>query len=141
MTLGSLSNYYRDKIGDVDGNDLNGKSFKYKTKIIGKNPERPPQAGNPGDANRTPQPAVPTLNVKVSIPFNYYSNFSRFLELLLTNCEIKLDLSWAKYCLLIEHHNNLTEINFMIASTKRSVPVFTLSINDNIKFLDNIKLI
>ena len=40
MTLGSLSNYYRDKIGDVDGNALNGKSFKYKTKIIGKKPRK-----------------------------------------------------------------------------------------------------
>ena len=40
MTLGSLSNYYRDEIGEVDGNALNGKSFKYKTKIIGKNPRK-----------------------------------------------------------------------------------------------------
>ena len=40
MTLGSLSNYYRDKIGDVDGNALNGKSFKYKTKIIGKKTQK-----------------------------------------------------------------------------------------------------
>ena len=39
MTSGSLWNYYRDEIDDVDDNILDGKSFKYKTKIIGKTPE------------------------------------------------------------------------------------------------------
>ena len=39
---------------------------------------------------------------------------------------------------MIEHHDNLTAVNFMITSTKRYIPVFTLSIND-IKFLENIK--
>ena len=40
---------------------------------------------------------------------------------------------------MIEHHDNLTAVNFMITSTKRYIPVFTLSINDDIKFLENIK--
>ena len=35
--------------------------------------------------------------------------------------------------------NNITRTNFMITSTKLCVPVVTLSINDNIKFLENIK--
>ena len=35
--------------------------------------------------------------------------------------------------------NNITGTNFMITSTKLCVPVVTLSINDNIKFLENIK--
>ena len=39
---------------------------------------------------------------------------------------------------MIEHHDNLTAVNFKITSTKRYIPVFTLSIND-IKFLENIK--
>ena len=43
-----LWNYYRDKI-DVDVSDVT--SFKYKTKIVGKTPEIPPQPGNAGDAN------------------------------------------------------------------------------------------
>ena len=38
MISGRLWNYYRDKINDVDD-----KSFKYKTKIAGKTPERPPR--------------------------------------------------------------------------------------------------
>ena len=59
-TSGSLRNYYRDKIDEVDDNVSDGKSSKYKTKI----PGRP---GNDGDVNRPP---VPTLNVEVTIPLN-----------------------------------------------------------------------
>ena len=36
MTSGSLWNNYRKKIDDVNDNASDGKSFKYKTKIIGK---------------------------------------------------------------------------------------------------------
>ena len=36
MTSGSLSNYHRDEIDDVDDNASDGKSFEYKTKIVGK---------------------------------------------------------------------------------------------------------
>ena len=117
MSSGSLWNYYRDKIDDVDDNTSDGKSFKYKTKTIGKTPERPPQPGNPGDANQPAQPAVPTLNVKVTIPLKYLCNFQRILDLPSINCEIELDLSWTKDCVLIKHHN-ITTVIFMITSTK-----------------------
>ena len=46
MTPGSLWNYYRDKIDNDNYIALDGKSFKYKTKIIEKSPERPPELGN-----------------------------------------------------------------------------------------------
>ena len=36
-------------------------------------------------------------------------------------------------------YNNITRVNFIITSTKLYVPVVTLSINDNIKLLENIK--
>ena len=39
MTLGSLWNYNRDKINDVDDNASDGKSFEYKTKMVGNTPE------------------------------------------------------------------------------------------------------
>ena len=52
---------------------------------------------------------------------------------------MELDLSWIKHCLFIEHHNKITGINFMIESFKVYVLVVALSINDNIKFLENIK--
>ena len=92
--------------------------------------------GNERDANR---PAGQTLNVEVTIPLKYLSNFWRFLDSALINCEIQLDSSWTKDCVLIEHHNNIAGVSFMITSTKLYVPVVTLSINDNIKFLENIK--
>ena len=31
-------NYYRDKTGIINNNASDGKSFKYKTKIVGKTP-------------------------------------------------------------------------------------------------------
>ena len=39
----------------------------------------------------------------------------------------------------MEHHNKTTGVNFMITSTKRSVLAVTLSINNNIKFLEDLK--
>ena len=75
MTSGSLWNYYRDKTDDVDDNASDVKPdiiVEYKTKIIGKTSEKPPQPGNLGDAN---QPPVPTLIVEVIITLKYVSNF------------------------------------------------------------------
>ena len=40
---------------------------------------------------------------------------------------------------MIEQNNNITGVNFMITSTNLYVLVVTLSFNDNIKFLENIK--
>ena len=58
----------------------------------------------------------------------------------LINCEVELDLNWSKNCIFIEHHNNITNVGFTINSTKLYVPVVTLSMNDNIKFLENVTL-
>ena len=44
-----------------------------------------------------------------------------------------------KDCVLIEQHNNITGVNVMITSTELYIPVVTLSINDNITFLENLK--
>ena len=83
----------------------------------------------------------------------------RFLSLSLFNCKIELDLSWSKECIISEisiippmvgsPDANLpfpevsaiqaTGATFQINNAKLYVPVVTLSINDNIKFLENIK--
>ena len=56
-----------------------GKSFKYKTKIVGKTPAQP---GNEWDRQiDSNQPTVPILNVEVTIPLKYLSNFWIFLDL------------------------------------------------------------
>ena len=62
----------------------------------------------------------------------YLGKFWRSIDLLLIICEIELVL---KDCALMEHHKNLTEVNFMITVCS----IVTLSINDNINFLENIK--
>ena len=70
--------------------------------------ERPPLSQqNPYGTQppRSPQPTVLVLNVEFTIPLKYLSNFWRFLNLSLINCEIELNLSWTKDCGMIEHHN------------------------------------
>ena len=88
MTSGSLWNSYRDEVkysaNEIDDNDnqinsnktTTSKSFEYKTKIIGS-----------------------TLNIldkEVTVQLKYVSNFWRFLDLPLINCEIELDLPWSE---------------------------------------------
>ena len=58
----------RDEIENINDNAPDGKSFKYKTKIVGKTAKRPARPRNPGDTNSSPQPNVPTLNVEVTTP-------------------------------------------------------------------------
>ena len=102
MTSRRLWNYYRDEIDEVGDSALDGKSYEYKTKIVGKTPEKP-------------------------------------FDLPLINCEVEFDLSWTKDCALMEHHNNITNVYFNITSPKLYVPKVTLSITDNIKFLEHVK--
>ena len=41
-----------------------------------------------------------TLDTEVVVPFKYCGNFLRALDLPLINCEIELDLSWSKECII-----------------------------------------
>ena len=100
------------------------------------------QPGPDQDGIRPPppdQPPVPPLNTEVTMPIKCLSNFWRSLDLPLINCEVELGLNWSKYCVLIGEDNNIIGASFIITSTKLYVPVVTLSIDDNIKFLKNIK--
>ena len=54
-------------------------------------------------------------------------------------CKTELNFSWTKDCALIEQNNNITDVKLFITSTKLFVTVVTLSINDNVKFLENVK--
>ena len=98
MTSGSLWNYHRDEVSDLanENNDANNyrinnnktatsKSFEYKTKLIG------------STLNNNSR-----LNAEVVVPFKNLSNFWRSLNLLLINCEIELDLTWSKHCVMSE---------------------------------------
>ena len=94
MTSGSLWNYYRDEMnhfanGNNDANNsginnnktATSKSFDYKTKLIGS-----------------------TLNndSRSDVEAVVQSKYLRSLDLLLINCEIELDLSWSRYCVISE---------------------------------------
>ena len=67
------------------------------------------------------------------------------------NSEIELDLTWSKYCIISEIAGNpranplvtamekkqTNGATFQINNKKFYVPIVTLSIKDNIKFLEN----
>ena len=64
----------------------------------------------------------------------------------LINCEIEPDFSWPKECIISANPLNpliqatsTSDVTFQINNVKLYVPVVTLSISDNIKFLENIK--
>ena len=98
MRSGSLWYYCRDEIND-DANENNAacnkinnnktitsKSFEYMTKLM----ERTPNNSN-------------ILDAKVVVRVKYLSNIWRSLDLSLINrCEIELDLSWLKECIVSE---------------------------------------
>ena len=54
---------------------ITSKNFKYKTIIMGRTPD---------DNN--------TFDTEIAVPLKYLSNFWRFLDLTLVNCEKELDL-------------------------------------------------
>ena len=149
----SFCNYYRDEINDdanendaahikINNKTITSKSFKYKAKLIG---------SMPNNNN--------ILDTEVVVPLKYLSKFWRSLGLSWINCEIEIDLSWSKECIISElsitprvagnpdarptvqarEAIQTTGATFLINNVKRYVPVVTLSINDNIIFLENIK--
>ena len=73
MTSGNLWNFYRDKIDDVHNKASDGKSFKYKTKIIEETEARPVRPAQPDPdqrGNQPPQPdqtPIPPLNFSTQI--------------------------------------------------------------------------
>ena len=109
--------------------------FEYKTKLIG---------SIPNNNSR--------LNTEVVVSLKHLDTVRRFLNLSLINCEIELDLTWSKIRVIseisgtpeVEGANPADEILttgaiFQINNTKLYVPVVSLSINDNTKFLEHVK--
>ena len=115
-TSGSLWQYYKD---DPNDNMADSESFKYKVKITGKTPD---------DGN--------TNNVEIIVPLKYLSTFWRTLEMPLINCEVNLELTWSRDCVIT---NSTGAGKFVITEAKRYVPVVTLSTQDNTKLLQQLK--
>ena len=115
-TSGSLWQYYKDEPHD---NIADSKSFKSKVKISGKTPD---------DRN--------TNDVKIIVPLKYLNNFWRPLGMPLINCEVNLILTWSRDCVIT---NSTGTGKFAITETKLYVPVVTLSTQDNVKLLQQLK--
>ena len=93
-------------------------------------------------------------NVKVVVPLKHLSNFWRSLNIPLINCEVELILTWHKNCVLIEKlsrdadydpNPDVYEINnpenaiFQITDIKLYVPVVSLSKENDITLLEQLK--
>ena len=97
-TSGSLWNFKRDEIEDVDLTIDNASSFKYKANLIG-------NTENNGTKN----------GVKIAVPLKYLSNFWRSLEMPQINCKGELSLKWIENCILSSAG---TAATFKITDTK-----------------------
>ena len=160
-TTGSLYNYYRDELSDDRNNDnfgnikvVNSKAFKYKNKIIGNTYNVDSTIANPAGGSRIPNPNYVANNsgkkfIELAIPLKYLGNFWRALNMPLISCEVSLELKWNKNCVItsIQREVNLdggnteasTDASLAISDCKLYVPVITLSKDDEIKLLTNLK--
>ena len=149
-TIGSLYNYYRDELSDdADNNNfdnikvVNSNTFNYKNKIIGNTYNL--NAGDNGyDVNKNG-----TQEVELAIPLKYLGNFWRALNIPLISCEVSLELKWDKNCVITSleqrdigggnRDNAPTGATLAINDCKLYVPAVTLSKDDEIKLLTNLK--
>ena len=149
-TIGSLYNYHRDELSDdADDNNfhnikvVNSNTFKYKNKITGNTYNV--DAGAQGyDVNKNG-----TQEVELAIPLKYLGNFWRALNIPLISCEVSLELKWDENCVItsLEQRNigggnrdNAPKgATLAINDCKLYVPAVTLSKDDEIKLLTNLK--
>ena len=75
-------------------------------------------------------------DVEIMVPLKYLSNFWRTREMPLINCEVNLILTSSSTCVITNSNGAGT---FAITDTKLYVPVVTLSIQKNTKFLQQLK--
>ena len=126
-TYRSLRKYYGDERalnagGIIDFPDSNNSvSFKFKQKITG-------QSGNDG-----------TKDTEKMVPLKYLRDFWRILLIPLNNCEIDLILTWLANCFMIAKAIENQVWRFTITDAKLYIPVVTLSTQDNINILDQLK--
>ena len=148
-TIGSLYNYYRDGLGDNDNNNdntVNSDTFRYKNKVTGNTYNV--DAGAQGyDVNKNG-----TQEIELAIPLKHLGNFWRVLNIPLISCEVFLELKWNKNCVItslerrqvdagppVVRDNAPTDATLSITDFKLYVPVVTLSKDDEIKSLTNLK--
>ena len=151
-TIGSLYNYYRDELTNDNNNNfanrnvVNSNAFKYKNKIIG-NTYNVDTAAAGYDANKNG-----TQEVEIAKPLKYLGNFWRALNIPLISYEVSLELKWNKNCVITSLKERQldagppvvgdgapTGASLAINDCKLYIPVVTLSKDDEIKLLTNLK--
>ena len=144
-TTGSLWNYYRDEPSSTIGANnithsiLNSESLDYKASFM---------------ENGVTHDNLTKNDVKVVVLLKHLSNFWRHLDIPLIDCEVELILTWFKTCVLIDKSTRKSDYNadpnvyetdnpedatFKITDIKLYVPVVTLSKEDDIKLLEQLK--
>ena len=150
----SLWNCCKDKKNDVVNKPNNNnyrinndqattkKSFEYKTKIL---------ESTANDNN--------TIKTEVVAQLKNLIKFWKPLDLPLLNSKIELNSSWSKYCITLQilrtppiaanpnsvppipdaQVSSMCSATLQIISVKLFILIVTLSINDTIKFLENLK--
>ena len=147
-TIVLLYNYYRDELSDdADDNNFDNikvvksNTFKYKNKITG-------NAGVDGyDLNKNGK-----QEIELAIPLKYLGNFWKALNIPLISCEVSLELKWNKNCVItsleerqvdagppVVRDNSPTGATLAINDCKLYILVVTLSKDDEIKLLNNLK--
>ena len=163
-TIGSFYNYYRDELNNNQNNNdisnfnnrtvVNSEAFKYKNKKIGNTYNVDSTIPNPAGDERIDNPNYVqnnsgTKNVKLAIPLKYLGNFRIPLNIPLTSGEVSLELKWNKNCVItslqqavVLDGNDTAEPTgeiLNITDCKLYIPVVTLSKDDEIKLLTNLK--
>ena len=160
-TIGSLCNYFRDELHDdanlnnfAINNVVSSNSFQYKNKIIGNTYNVDSTIVPAADGARVANPNYDAnnsgkKNVELAIPLKHLGNFWRALNIPLISCEVSLELKWNKTCVMtsqqigvnLDGGNTAVPSNatLAISDCKLYIPVVTLSKDDEIKLLINLK--
>ena len=80
-----------------------------------------------------------TAQTEIMVPLKSLSNFWRTLEMPLINCEINFILTWSANCVIIYTNAANQNLTFEINETKHYVLVATLSTQNNVKLLPQLK--
>ena len=144
-TTRSLWNYYSDEPNSSTDNNnithsiLNSESFDYKSNFM-----------EDGVTHNN----LTKNNLKIVLPLKYLSNFWRSLNITLINCEVELILNWFKNCVItnkstrdanyggnpiVHEIDNPENATFQITDTKLYVPAVTLSKENDMKLLEQLK--
>ena len=144
-TIGSLWNCYRDEPSSTIGANnithsiLNSEFFNYKPNFM---------------ENGVTYDNLTKNDVKVVVPLKHLNNFWRHLDIPLIKCEVELILTWFKNCVLIDkstreanyganprvyERDNPENATFKITDIQLYVPVVTLSEENDIQLLEQLK--